>query len=264
MVKPSNMDEYRAWFKEQLNIDLTDREQNHYGQVVLKMRADLEKSALWQDLLACLPEFNDKYRLERGYDLFVASPVVPMLLTKPYDSFLHKTFRKNVLANDRWPGPPKNGWIKPDNWFTRINDVLRTLLVVKYLDGVEYLSDAIGTFCNNASVQQHVDFEAKEEGYYAAHIYITKQYEIPQVTWDTQQIQAQAELQITTQLQESIRRLLHHYYEARRTHGSTQQTQKWQWNYKSDEFAANYLGHILHYVEAMILEIRDKQEGKKP
>ena len=35
----------------------------------------------------------------------------------------------------------------------------------------------------------------------------------------------------------------------------------WQWNYKSDEFAANYLGHILHYVEGMIIEIRDKKRG---
>jgi hypothetical protein len=28
--------------------------------------------------------------------------------------------------------------------------------------------------------------------------------------------------------------------------------------YKSDEFAINYLGHILHYLEGTIVEIRDK------
>ena len=35
---------------------------------------------------------------------------------------------------------------------------------------------------------------------------------------------------------------------------------KWQWDYTSDEFAANYLGHILHYVEGMIIDIREKQK----
>ena len=38
---------------------------------------------------------------------------------------------------------------------------------------------------------------------------------------------------------------------------------KWQWDYKSDEFSANYLGHILHYVEGMIVEIREKQKKEE-
>ena len=42
----------------------------------------------------------------------------------------------------------------------------------------------------------------------------------------------------------------------------TKENVKWQWNYKGDEFTANYLGHILHYVEGMIMEIRDKQEER--
>ena len=66
------------------------------------------------------------------------------------------------------------------------------------------------------------------------------------------------EIQITTQLQEVIRRLLHKYYERQRSGRSTSDL-KWQWDYKSDEFAANYLGHILHYVEGMIMDVRDKR-----
>ena len=38
---------------------------------------------------------------------------------------------------------------------------------------------------------------------------------------------------------------------------------KWQWDYKSDEFTANYLGHILHYVEGRIVELRDKQKEEQ-
>ncbi len=64
---------------------------------------------------------------------------------------------------------------------------------------------------------------------------------------------------MTTQLQEVIRRLLHTYYEDKRQ--SKKEQTKWQWNYNSDEFSANYLGHILHYVEGMIMEVREKQRG---
>jgi len=31
-------------------------------------------------------------------------------------------------------------------------------------------------------------------------------------------------------------------------------------DYKSPEFSSNYLGHIIHYVKGMIVEIRDKEK----
>jgi ppGpp synthetase/RelA/SpoT-type nucleotidyltranferase len=104
-----------------------------------------------------------------------------------------------------------------------------------------------------------VDFEAREEGYYAAHVYTQYPCQIPKEDWDVEKVEAIVEIQITTQLQEVIRRLLHKYYEARRG-GAKEVGVKWQWDYDSDEFAANYLGHILHYVEGMIVDIRERQK----
>lgn len=52
--------------------------------------------------------------------------------------------------------------------------------------------------------------------------------------------------------------MLHTYYEEQRRKGKRED--KWQWDYNSEEFSANYLGHILHYVEGMIMEVREKQE----
>ena len=70
-------------------------------------------------------------------------------------------------------------------------------------------------------------------------------------------VEIEVELQVTTQLQELIRSLLHVHYEKRRKEHEALEEQ-WQWDYKSDEFATNYLGHILHYVEGMIVEVRDR------
>lgn len=67
---------------------------------------------------------------------------------------------------------------------------------------------------------------------------------------------------MTTQIKDVIKRLLHKYYEERRMPGTTYNAD-WRWNYRSDEFIANYLGHILHYVEGMILEVRDRSKERK-
>jgi ppGpp synthetase/RelA/SpoT-type nucleotidyltranferase len=185
----------------------------------------------------------------------------PELKTKPFDSFLNKTFRKNVVNNIKWPEPPDGGWILPNNWFQHINDMVRTYLVVKYLDGVNFLVSNLEELCYETECPCKVDYEAKQEGYYAAHVYVSFTCDIPRPDWDTKKEAILFEIQITTQLQEVIRRLLHKYYERRRAEVSKADI-TWQWDYKSEEFAANYLGHILHYVEGMIMDVRDKKLGK--
>ncbi|MBU4374371.1 MAG: hypothetical protein KJ714_08055 [Euryarchaeota archaeon] len=207
MDKPKNIEEYKKWLKEQHKIEISDRTQTYYNSVTSKIKSDFEKSEFWSQLTKNLKEYNDKYLVKSGYQLLIPN-FTPELIIKSFDSFLLKTFRKNIIENNNWPESPENGWILPTNWYSQINDIIRTLIVVKYLDGVEFIINE------------------------------------------------------TTQLQEVIRKLLHKYYEERRKR-ITKEDIKWQWNYKGDEFVANYLGHILHYVEGMIMEIRDKQKEEE-
>jgi hypothetical protein len=184
----------------------------------------------------------------------------PVILIKPFSSFVEKTYRKNILLNKNWPNEPDEGWILPSNWFSRINDIVRTLIQVKYLDGVDFLINKITSRCENQNISCIHFLEAREEGYYAAHLYIKNQYEIPKMSLGTDKVDINFEIQITTQLQDVIRKLLHTYYKEKRVNSKDK---KWQWDYKSDEFSANYLGHILHYLEGMIMEIRDKEIQKR-
>lgn len=66
------------------------------------------------------------------------------------------------------------------------------------------------------------------------------------------------EIQISTSVKEIIKKLLHIHYENRRLN-NTDNGSLWQWDYKGDEFIASYLGHIIHYVEGMIVTLRDRQ-----
>jgi hypothetical protein len=258
--KPKDLDGYKKWLEKKHGVEITNRTKIHYESVTSRIKENFEKSDFWIQLTNNLKEFDSEYRLKTGYPL-LNSEFKPKLYIKPFDSFLLKTFRKNILENKEWPDEPERGWILPDNWYTKINDIIRTLFVVKYLDGVEFMVDSIKRTCKQHGLRCRSFFEAREEGYYAAHLYTEQEFEIPKITWDTEKINVSIEIQITTQLQEVIRKLLHNYYEEKRAQIKKENI-KWQWNYKNDEFVANYLGHILHYVEGMIMEIRERQEGR--
>ncbi|MBM7408371.1 hypothetical protein [Methanococcus maripaludis] len=257
--KPQSIEEYKLWLKDYQNIENIDKYSRFYESVTLKIKRDIEKSNFWINLNEQLKEYNGKYRLETNYNLFTEIPQLH-LDVKSWDSFLLKTFRFNVLENKKWPNQPQEGWLLPENWFGRINDIVRTLIVVKYMDGVKFLADGIEEECNNCNLKAYTSYQAKDEGYYAVHLYSKIKCEIPKDNFSFEEIPIKFEIQITTQLQEVIRGLLHKHYEEKRKNEPVKEN--WKWDYKHDEFSTNYLGHILHYIEGMIVEIREKQNGE--
>lgn len=253
-------EKYLKWLDNK-NIEISNRTQEQYITIRDQIKDKFKNSDFWIELGKQLNDFQYDYKQKnKRFNLFMKNPKLPELKTKDYDNFYLKTFRKNILENKNPFKEPDNGWILPDNWFYEIKDIVRTCFVVKYLDGVEYLASQINSLCNEFNINCIISYEAKEEGYYAAHLSILQEYDVIDIDWKTKRIEVWTEIQVTTQLQEIIRKLLHKYYEENREK-LKKDDEKWQWNYKSHEFATNYLGHILHYVEGMIMEIRDS-EGK--
>jgi hypothetical protein len=257
--RPSEIAEYKTWLKEQHGVAVDRRVITRFESVASTLQRGFESCTFWVELVDSLKDYHEEYLLKTGYHLFT-SLQRPEIVTKPFESFLLKTFRANILDNPAWPDEPIEGWVLPGNWYSRIHDIVRTCLVVKYLDGMEFVIGKIEDLCAQKGLHCEVSFEAREEGYYAAHVNVQHEFEIPTLDWNTERIEAHVEIQLTTQLQDVIRKLLHEYYERRRRRvGSEEDATKWQWDYRSDEFVANYLGHILHYVEGMIMDVRDKQ-----
>jgi Region found in RelA / SpoT proteins len=249
--------EYTRWLRTVTGIDEFASAKRRYETVGLKIKNDVETSPFWVDLKAALPDLGDAYTLESTYKLFATSDA-PQVYLKSYGSVLDKSYRKNVLNNRSWPQSPDGGWVTPANWFDRMNDLVRTTLVVKYLDGVKFVVERLKELAKAHEQPFAVDFEARDEGYYAAHCYVWFEIEIPKVNWDTERASARLEIQVTTQLQDVIRKLTHDYYEQRRSRVAATEI-KWQWDYESPEFVPNYLGHILHYIEGMIMEVRSRR-----
>lgn len=230
----------------------------YYESVLRKLREDFLHSSFWTSLKSQEAALAQKYEVDTGYHLF-AQEAPKTILTKPFSSVLDKTFRKNVVSNANWPNPPQNGWVTPDDPFSGLNDILRCTYVVKYLDAVDYFVSELTRL--GSGLAPRIDMEAKDVGYYAAHFYATIPFHIPAKNWDTREVRVTVEIQVTTQLQEVIRKLLHKHYSGNRSNTPKESERPWQWNYDKPEFSTNYLGHILHYIEGTILEVRKKQKS---
>lgn len=254
--KPEDIKDYLIWLSECHHKKVDGSTRTYYKGVSHTIKNEFFKSDLWSEICNSLKVFDQKYKIETSYDLlYNINP--PELLIKTYDSYLSKTYRKNIINNKNYPEKPSEGWVFPEEDFSKINDIVRTSISVKYLDGVEFIISEIREICKKHEAKFTEYYEAREEGYYAAHCYIYQDIEIPKKNWDTRNINIRIEIQITTQLQEIIKTLLQKYYEEKRQLLKPPDI-KWQWDYKGDEFATNYLGHILHYVEGMIMDIRER------
>lgn len=257
VVTRPTFDEYLAWLGRAHQYANNDSDATYYATVVERIRQGFDSSGLVSGLVNAVREAADTYKRDIGYTLLAGDLVPPV--TKPYESFLHKTYRRNAVNNPRWPDAPEDGWTTPANWFSGTPDLVRTIVVVKYLDGVAYLAEKLGDYAERRGLAYEVSLEARMEGYYGAHLQFVDTVEIPLRDWHTKTVSATLELQITTQLQEVMRTHLHWFYELNRMLPPRQASQ-WAWDYTSQEFGANYLGHVLHYLEGKIMEIRANQE----
>jgi len=183
---------------------------------------------------------------------------MPEILTKDLKSLINKSYRYNCVNNRKFPKKPHNGWIEPKNWFERTNDIVRTRFIVKYFDGVKYLVDEIQNIANKNDLKISVSYQAKDEGYYAAHIYFISKVNVLTNSFSEIIKPIKFEIQISTYIQDQIKTLLTKHYEANKL-VLRNKNDKWQWDSESPEFSPRFLGHMLHYLESLIVEIRDKK-----
>ena len=253
--KPTLRD-YEAWLVRNGHVTNLVAHRNHYELVTRGLLDTFKDSDFWQSILDGMRDVDAQYVVDHKYPLIAE---LPTIVIKPWRSFLEKTYRKNIVSNSHFPESPEGGWITPQNWYTRISDIVRTTIIVKYLDGVPLILEFLRTQAPEFGLQFESNLEARSDGYYGGHFLCSKDCDIPTLDWTKTPQRVVFEIQITTSIKDVIKRLLHSYYETRRVEVETPSSQALAWNYKTEEFAASYLGHILHYVEGMILEMRDRR-----
>lgn len=253
---PDGVGQYPEWLYKKFQYD-TKTGRAEYDAVASLLHTHFSKSLFWIELCKNIDALNQNFFIDTGYDLF-SSTAIPELLFKSYESFLNKTYRYNFVKQKRqYRGTDE--WLKPSGWYEEINDIVRTCFVVKYLDGVERLIDNLSQLCNSHNIKNQYTYKANDDGYYAAHFYCLMNVNTP---IKTDPIQMWVEIQVTTQLQEVLKRCIHIEYKKIRDLNIESEV-PWQWRYRENEFFTNSLGHVLHNIEGMIMEVRRRQEKEK-
>lgn len=256
VVKPATIDEYAEWMSSAFGVSWRAH-LTQYERVAASVKRQFRDSGYWQSVLTSLPSLASEYYVGTGFLMTTSGP--PEIIEKSWSSFWLKTYRRNVLDNRRWPRPPVGGWLLPETWHSQVSDMVRTRVIVRYLDAVEAVVDLLATVAREHRARCDVSYEATNEGYYAAHVGVSRRYEVPRATFGTERIRGAVEIQVTTQVKDVLQELLHKQYEARRL-SESRPNDPWQWEYASHEFRSRYLGHLAHHMEGLIMDLRDEEE----
>ncbi|PVZ41319.1 hypothetical protein [Pseudomonas sp. CC120222-01a] len=257
MNKPEGMDEYILWASENIGSSFSDQPlESLYETNMNNIFNGVTQHPFFVGFSNKAKSWLADYNRSTQSDLFTSSHE-PKLLIKPYASVVEKTYRQNILWNKGFPSEPKSGWFTHENVYFRFNDLIRGSLVCRFLDGPEFVAEAIRNYAGEHGLDSRQYTQERDDGYYAYHVYIKIPVTIYDIAWAKYNVMIEIEIQITTQLQEVLRSLTHKFYETQRLQ-ITPDKGKWKWDFKSNRFKVGYLSHTLHLLESVILESRDR------
>jgi Region found in RelA / SpoT proteins len=214
-----------------------------------------------EGIVAALNEMRHVYLPGRP-DLLFYPPEVPADLSlqiKPFISTMHKIYRQNIVFNRHYPKPPPDGGIEPSRFYEDVDDLIRTRIVCKYMDGPQFACERLTEHCNHAEIRSQYRDLGTDAGYYAWHFYLQSPV-VLMLNGEVQEHHIWVEIQLT-QLAEVITSLTHGLYAERREGTARAKHGVWKWDAGSQRFRSAYLGHGLHLLEGVIQTFRDDVLG---
>lgn len=260
MKRPENLDEYLIWAEKEISCQFNDPKiQRLYDTNLITIFNTVSQHPFFIGFSNKAEEWEGYYEGKTNSSLFMDNNN-PSLRKKPYSSAVEKTYRHNILWNRAYPNPPHNGWYTFQNIYSRLNDLVRGTLVCRFLDGPSFIASEIQRYAEEHNLKCRKYSQERDDGYYAFHVYVSFPATIIDSSWNEENIHAEVEIQVTTQLQEVLRTLTHKFYESQRLLVSNDKG-KWKWDFSSSRFKVGYLSHTLHLLESIILESREKVLG---
>jgi ppGpp synthetase/RelA/SpoT-type nucleotidyltranferase len=212
-------------------------------------------SAFWKEFCIQLREAHDRFKLDTGFTMLASTSTLQTpILPKSFASFVDKTYRKNVVENGRFDQgePPEGGWVFHDNWDMRIVDIVRTTVLVRYLDGIQTAVATLNSAAEATGIRLKEPEFQSQLGHCAAHVvaYVPSLFE--PWTGPRREEALPVEIQFTTQLQSVAGELTHKIYEARRMDIYHREP---AWS-EDPNFVSNHLPYALHLMDGVILNER--------
>jgi len=173
-------------------------------------------------------------------------------VTKPFSSVVNKMFRQTILS----AAPESFGF---SDCFSTFDDLVRVTLASPYGDGPKFLAAKLRELADELKISRTVSERANDFGYYAIHFTFDTPVELLEFSRpNVVEVKLTGEIQLTTQLQLSLRTLTHKLYEVRRL--TTNTNNEWKWDFSNELFRPSYTGHTLHLLESLLLDMKNAEE----
>jgi hypothetical protein len=219
---------------------------------VIQWAKDLTVSSFWSDTGGALDKWRTEYRGITGSTL-LSQVKLPDFVPKSKESITDKLERK-------YPVDQLEGAFLGEYPIPNIGDMVRVRLTCSYLDGVEFLASKLMELAKSAGVTAIHEKQGKIEGYYAQHINITQDVML-KIAGHTILIRISAEIQIATDMSTKMWDTSHGLYE--RTRGQPMEAENWQWKHSDPRFISNQLGHLVHLVDGLLIQLRESTKRRK-
>ncbi len=253
--KPS-FENYPKWATEHLDFDFSEETKNRFGANTATLLSQIRTCPFYEELQAFMIEVDREYESKHHVKLLMTTNT-PEFVEKSFENTINKSYRSNIIENWKFPQAPKWGWTTHDNVYTQFQDLIRTTIFCRYLDGPAYLAEKLLELAKKHNLNAEVRSQERDSGYYAYHFYAKLPATYFNQTWGVTNAEVAFEIQITTQMQEILRELSHSFYEEHRI--SLEDNQQWKWDHAAPRFRASLMGHTLHLLEGVILELRNKK-----
>lgn len=195
-------------------------------------------------------EYKDRFSAE-----LLSSPNLPDFVAKSVGSIKDKIGRKLQSKTPHAEIIPMGGAPIPI-----LGDLVRTRVVCKYIDGVEFLATKLCDLANSMSINTQRERQGRVEGYFAQHINFENEV-FYRVSGFPTPARVRCEIQLATDFGTRMWDATHSLYESDRN--TERDPSAWQWTPADPRFIANQLGHMMHLADGLLVQLREHTSSEK-
>ena len=216
---------------------------------------EISAGPFWTRTKRSLTQWRTEYKSLIGADL-LPRPDLPDFQGKTEGGIrdkltrLCRTHQDNLSQVVAEKGPP----------IPRLNDLVRTRMACRYIDGVEFLAKKLTEIAAQTNCSVELSREGRIEGYFAQHITLGQSV-IFRLAGHEQMATINCEIQLASELATRVWDASHPLYEDARTRSTS--PEEWQWKPTDPHFIANQLGHMIHLADGLLVQLRDTQNPRK-
>ena len=208
----------------------------------------------WTQANERLDSWRTEYRNSYGGDL-LARPGLPDFTSKSEGSIRGKLLRRckedsNYAQAIQTEGPP----------IPCLPDLVRTRIACRYIDGVEFLASRILALAQEMNLSPKLERKGSIEGYFAQHITADQQVFF-RLAGEGQPTKIVCEIQIASEMATRMWDATHPLYENVRRDPA--EPEDWQWKPNDSRFISNQLGHMVHLVDGLLVQLRQSVNKRK-